>query len=105
MIYPYNGHHSYDRPTISYKAPEAIGVYYCGAINTAGNLVPYYIGRAMGEGVSISSRLLDHLRENNWPGVAHFGYCICTTQKEAEEFEKSEIQKFQPRYNTQGKSY
>lgn len=102
MIYDYSGHHGYDKWSVTSKAPDNIGVYYCGVLNFKG-LIPLYIGRAIGENVTIKSRLLDHVRDDNWPEVTHFGYQICTTVKEAEDLEASEIASWKPKYNKQGK--
>ena len=60
------------------------------------------VGRGVGDG-GIRGRLLNHLRNDYWPDVTHFGYCVCSTAKEAEDFEASEIKRLQPKYNTQGK--
>lgn len=105
MIYQYKGNYVYNKLSITQYASDGIGVYYCGYRNPSNNsLKPLYIGRAKGEGVSIKSRLLDHLRDDNWPDVNVFGYQECTTMKEAEDLEESEIKKYQPKYNTQLKS-
>lgn len=103
MIASYTGHYLFNGRSVSENAPNSIGVYYCGKLNENGNLVPLDIGRAKGENVSIRSRLSDHLRDDYWPDVTHFGYVICTTMKEAEEYEMSEIKKYKPKYNVQWK--
>ena len=104
MVHSYKGNFKYDKWSVPNNAPEEIGVYYCGYINTKGNLSALYVGRAVGIGVTIKSRLLDHLREDNWPDVTHFGYCICDTKREAEDFEREEIKRLKPKYNSQGKT-
>lgn len=103
MIYDYSGHYQYDRLSVGDKAPDSIGVYYCGYVDNRGMLIAHYVGRAVGFQVSLKSRLFDHLRDDNWSDVSHFGYRICTTQKEAEELESTEIQRLKPKYNEIGK--
>ncbi len=80
-----------------------MGVYYCGYVNAQNVLEVLYVGRALGIGVSVKSRLLDHFRDDNWPGVTHFGFHACTTWQEAENLEAAEIKRLQPKYNTLGK--
>jgi len=103
MVGTYQGHFSYNQLGILISAPQAQGVYYCGSLNNQNQLVPAYIGRAKGNGVTINSRLADHLRENKWVGVTHFGYVTCTTDQEAVAIEASEIAKWKPAYNIVGK--
>lgn len=102
MVYQYTGHYQYNSSSVTNNAPDKTGVYYCGHLNSEGSLIPDYIGRAMGEGVTIQSRLADHLREDYWPDATHFGYQICTTKSETEAHEAEEIAKYKPKYNTQG---
>lgn len=99
MIYAYAGHYPYTEQLININAPESIGVYYCGYVNNQNVLVTLYVGRAMGTGVTIRSRIQDHFRNDNWSDVSHFGYAICSTAKDAEDFEVSEIRRLQPKYN------
>jgi excinuclease UvrABC nuclease subunit len=101
MIYSYKGHYQYNKLSISNNAPDEIGVYYCGSLNKNGELIPYYIGRALGENVTIKSRLLDHFRHDYWSDVTYFGFQVCTTTKEVESFEKTQIEKYKPKYNKQ----
>ena len=101
MVRNYNGQYSYNRDTITNWNSDSIGVYYCGYILPNGNLSPFYIGRAVGQG-GIRARLLEHLLDDSWPDVTHFGYCICDTVSEAENLESQEILNFNPKYNTQG---
>ena len=98
---PYNGHFSYNGQSVRLNAPDKIGVYYCGYLNYSNQLIPLYIGRAIGIGVTLKSRLLDHLREDRWPDVTHFGYNVCLTKQEAESLERSEINEHKPKYNDQ----
>lgn len=105
MAYEYQGHYQYNKVSVNTNAPENMGVYYCGYVAANNILITHYVGRAKGDGVSIRSRLLDHLSQDNWPDVSRFGYRVCTTKKEAEDLEASEIQRIKPKYNTQGKSY
>ena len=103
MISQYFGHYPYDKSSVSNRAPDNIGVYYCGYINSSSNLTVHYVGRATGQYTSIKSRLLDHLRDDNWGDVTHFGYKTCSTASEAENLEAQEIQRLKPKYNTVGK--
>ena len=100
MIYDYPGHFPYSHTIVSGWNSNAIGVYYCGYVSPKG-LIPHYIGRATGDD-GIRGRLLDHLREDNWPEVTHFSYRQCSTEAEAIRFEAEEIARCQPKYNTQG---
>lgn len=102
MINNYSGHHIFNALSVSTHAPGLIGIYYCGYVNLSNALVTHYVGRAMGEGVTIRKRLQDHLSEG-WRDVTHFGFCVCTTQKEAEYFEKAEIARLNPKYNKIGR--
>ena len=102
MVQEYKGPYQYSEKVVSDWNSTAIGVYYCGYIGSNGKLTVLYVGKGVGDG-GIRSRLLDHLRYDRWPDVTHFGYCICNTAKEAEDFEASEIKRLQPKYNTQGK--
>ncbi|MCR4277386.1 MAG: hypothetical protein NUV87_04635 [Candidatus Roizmanbacteria bacterium] len=104
MIQPYKGHYQYNEKVISEWDSTAIGVYYCGYPLTNGNLSVLYVGKATSD-TGVRGRLLQHLSEDKWPDVSHFGYCVCSTSKEAEDFEASEIERLKPKYNTQGKSY
>lgn len=104
MIMAYSGNYPYNRSSVTISAPDNIGVYYCGSLNQNGGLGTMYIGRALGDGVTIKSRLIDHLVDK-WTDVTHFGYRICTTKKEAEDLETNEIQRLQPKYNKIGKGW
>ncbi len=97
------GPFSFDDSSISTYAPETIGIYYCGQLNTNNALIPHYIGRAKGDSTSIRSRLMDHLKGENWYDVSHFVYCVCQTAAEAETLEMIEIDQYKPKYNNQGK--
>lgn len=88
----------YNQTSARLSAPESSGVYYCGVLNQNGRLYPYYIGRALGEGVSIRSRLLDHMRVGEWPDVTHFQYVLLKTE-DVTDFEANEIVRFNPKYN------
>lgn len=103
MIQTYKGHYPYNKKVVSNWNSTAIGVYYFGYLNTNG-LYVLYVGKATGD-EGIRGRLLQHLREDEWPDVSHFGYCICSTSQEAEDFEASEIKRLKPKHNIQGKSY
>lgn len=97
----YNGHYNYDHGTVNGWQNNAIGIYYCGEITTNGNLTVHYVGKGTGDG-GIRARLLDHIRQDNWPDVRHFGYVLCSTAQEAINLEAAEIRRLQPKYNTQG---
>lgn len=98
MIGNYQGNYAYNSGSVSLFAPAVQGVYYCGLKDSNG-LTPFYIGRSE----NIQERLQDHLRNDYWPGVTHFGYRTCSTWSEMVELEASEINRYQPRYNTVGK--
>lgn len=102
MIQEYKGPYQYSEKIVSDWNSTAIGVYYCGYVSSNGKLTVLYVGKGVGDS-GVRGRLLDHLQEDHWPDVTHFGYCICSTAKEAEDFEVSEIKRLQPKYNTQGK--
>jgi len=88
MIGKYMGNYTYDKQFINLNAPENIGVYYMGTLNNNGSLGTLYVGRAKGNAVSIKSRLLDHINNNEWPDITHFGYVVCTSEAEVEDLEK-----------------
>lgn len=102
MIHDFKGPYTYSETVVSDWNFDAIGVYYCGTRTTDGKLTPLYIGKGTGEG-GIRSRLLDHLSEDNWLDVTHFGYHICDTTAEAEDYEMEEIDKYKPKCNKVGK--
>jgi len=101
MIHPFKASYAYDEEVVGDWESDAIGVYYCGAKTTDNKLTIYYIGRAIGEG-GIRARLLQHLQENKWYDVTHFGYHVCDTANEAINWEISEIARYSPKYNTIG---
>jgi len=83
MVKQYKGHYPYKEEHITLNAPASIGVYYCGAVLSNGNLLPHYVGKGAGER-GVWGRLLDHIRQElNLEGV--------------------EIKRFQPKYNIQRK--
>jgi hypothetical protein len=101
MVGPYKGQFPFNGDSVSKNAPDSIGVYYCGEINSENSLSPvHYVGMS---GESIGDRLQVHLRDNNWPDVSHFGYEECSTEQEAKEQEAKEIARLRPKYNDQGK--
>ena len=102
MIYQFKGPYSFDNATISGWNSTVIGVYYCGARTADGKLTVYYIGKSTADG-GIRGRLLQHLSERKWADVTHFGYETCDTISETERHESSEIARYKPKYNTQGK--
>lgn len=103
MIYDYRGNFQFEKNSIIQNALTEWGVYYCGYITSQGTLKPLYIGRAIGEDVTIRSRLLEHKSSKFWPDVTSFGFQVCTTKSEAEKLEQDQIKKFQPKYNQVGK--
>jgi excinuclease UvrABC nuclease subunit len=104
MVGLYNGNYQYNGKVIGEWNSTAAGVYYCGYHMDNGNLYVLYVGKATSN-QGIRGRLLQHLNEDKWPDVSHFGYCVCSTSEEAENFEASEIKRLKPKYNIQGKSY
>lgn len=101
MAYQYQGHYPYNPKVVQTWNSNSMGIYYCGYVLPNGNLCPLYIGQATGE-QGIRGRILQHLREDHWPSVTHFGYSICQSIHEAILLESSEISRLQPTYNTQG---
>lgn len=104
MVQPYKGHYKYNEKVVSDWDSAVIGVYYCGLVSQNGNLSAFYVGKGTGD-AGIRGRLLQHLSEDKWTDATHFGYCVCSSVKEAEDFEAAEIKRLQPKYNTQGKTY
>ena len=101
MIGQFNFPYFYNNNVVENWESSVIGVYYLGVLTTDNKLLIYYIGRAVGDD-GIRGRLLQHLSENKWNDVMHFGYHICDTPKEAMDFETKEISKYSPKYNKQG---
>lgn len=101
MVNQYQGHYTFSEEIVSNWNSTTMGVYYCGFLNEKG-LWPLYIGIGVGER-GMRGRLLDHLREDYWPDATHFGYHLCDTEKEAENWEREEIFRYKPKYNKQGK--
>jgi len=101
MIQEYKGPYQYSDKVVGDWDSDAIGVYYCGYLS-GGNLSVLYVGKSVGDG-GIRGRLLDHLRDDYWPDVTHFGYRVCGTVRETEDFEAREIARLNPKYNKQGK--
>ena len=100
MISNYQGHYFFNESSIINNAPQNIGVYYCGVLENNGNLGVFYVGRAKGENVTIRSRLLEHFNNDKWYDVTHFGFCLCSSEEEIENFEKLEIARLNtPKYN------
>ena len=102
MSHSFKGPYLFNNATISEWDSTAIGVYYCGVRNSEGKLILYYIGKSVADS-GIRGRLLQHLSENKWADVTHFGYEQCDTVAETEKHELEEIAKYKPKYNTQGK--
>ena len=102
MIQSYAGSYPYNKDSITRYASDKLGVYYVGYLK-GDNLVTMYVGRAAGNGVSIKSRLLNHLSQDYWPEVSSFGFSVCDTKTEAENLEAQEINRLKPPYNRTGK--
>lgn len=102
MIYPFKFPFPYTVETVENWDSVAIGVYYCGIINPQGLLVPFYIGKGTGD-KGMRGRLLDHLRDDYWPDVTHFGFHFCDYVHEADSHEAEEISIYKPKYNVIGK--
>jgi excinuclease UvrABC nuclease subunit len=100
MISVFKGNYKYNEKDVKLYAPDRQGVYYIGGWAADGFILIEYIGKAIGEGVSIKTKLLDHLSNNELKKLSHFAFRIITTEKEIEECEKSEIKVYSPRYNT-----
>lgn len=101
MVHPFQGPFSYTKNVIDNWNSSAIGVYYCGYKTADGKLIVLYIGKGCSNG-GIKCRLQDHLRDDYWPEVTHFGYHLCDTSFEADKHEIAEIALYKPRYNTIG---
>ena len=101
MIYKFESHFPYDYQTVSNWGSDAIGVYYLGVPTTDNKLTIYYIGRAVGDG-GMRERILQHLNEDKWRDVTHFGYHQCDTAAEAIDWEAEEIARYNPKYNKVG---
>ena len=102
MVQKYNGHYEYSSKIVDGWDSSAIGVYYCGYVNSNSVLVTHYVGKGTGDG-GVRKRLQDHLREDYWPDVTHFGFKLCDSAREAEVHEADEIVRLQPKYNKIGK--
>ena len=102
MIQSYCGHYKFNKDTVANWNSKAIGVYYCGYLLNNGDLFVLYVGKATSDN-GIRGRLLQHLDNDRWLDVSYFGYCQCSSQKEAEDFEAIEIKRWQPKYNILGK--
>lgn len=93
----------FDADGIASHAPDEPGVYYLLEYPWSEPRCVYlYVGRAKGVTTSIRSRLFDHRREGDIPGVTHFAYRTCSTASEAEALERSEITRLCPTHNSVG---
>lgn len=101
MVKNYQGPYQYQKSIVDNWNSSAIGVYYCGEIASNGNLIVHYVGKGCGDG-GIKCRLQDHLNEDSWPDVTHFGFCLCDYGSDADTHEMAEIRRLQPKYNTVG---
>ncbi len=101
MVGQYQGHYPYDKNSVDRSCPRNTGVYYCGIIENL-KLTPLYIGKASGI-YGLHGRLSDHLSENKWYDITHFGFVQCSSEAEALMHEANEIARFKPKYNVQGK--
>jgi len=100
---PFKGPYTYSKKIVEEWDSSSIGVYYIGTKTPENQLRIFYIGKAVSEG-GVRKRLLEHLSENKWNDATHFGYHFFEANdiKEIEEFEKTEITKYKPKYNTVG---
>ena len=99
MIQVYKGQFAYQKLFVQLSAPDKIGVYYMGLTDSNGIFHVLYVGKSASQNVGIRARLLAHISASEWPDITHFGYCICDTQYEADNFEVREIARLQPKYN------
>ncbi len=101
---PYKGLFPFDEGTVGgwEVGRSVIGVYYCWAVNVFGGRECEYVGRAVGD-AGIRGRLLQHLAEDKWQDVTHFGYTECANAIEAVLLETNEIARLKPKYNKIGK--
>ena len=97
MISQYQGPWAYNQASISTNAPDVKGVYYCGYISPKNTLATLYVGKS--EEDSIKNRLLNHLNQDNWTDVTHFGFKTGETNQEISNFEQQEIVRLNPKYN------
>lgn len=101
MISEFKGPYSYAEKIVREWNSSVPGVYYLGVKTPQNQMIIYYIGKAVAEG-GIRSRLLEHLSENKWDDVTHFGYHASQPLdvKAVNELEEEEIKKYSPKYNT-----
>lgn len=100
MIGEFKGPYTYSKQVISDWNNNQGGVYFLGVQTSEQKMTVYYVGKAFGtEG--IRGRLLQHINDNEWPDITHFGYETCSTEQEALDYEKSEIKRLNPRHNIQ----
>ena len=103
MVQGYKGNYVFSKEVVQGWNNDEGGVYYCGVVdNTGKSLTPHYIGKAFGGG-GIKARLLQHLSENKWRDITHFGYSVCSSENESLAFELQEIKRLNPKYNIHGK--
>jgi len=99
MIQAYKGQFAYQKLFVQLSTPEKIGVYYLGMINNNGVFQVLYVGKSTNQNGGIRARILEHIGLGEWPDITNFGYCICDTQTETENFEITEIKRLNPKYN------
>lgn len=97
MMSTYNGHFFYTKSGIEGSVSQKTGVYYCGVVRSDDMLSVFYVGKSN----DVKNRLLQHLNENKWQDVTHFGYKTCDSELEADGLEKTEINRLKPKYNDQ----
>lgn len=102
MMSDFKGVFSYTDDIVRNWNSDVCGVYYIGIKTPDNQLRVFYIGKAVSDG-GIRGRLLQHLSEKKWHDATHFGYHSFSpvNASEIEAFEKSEIIKYSPKYNTQ----
>lgn len=102
MVKTYQGPYTYRKDVVDNWNSDAIGVYYCGELSLDGKtLIVHYVGKGCGDG-GVRCRLQDHLNEDYWPDVTHFGFALCDFEHEASSYELSEIKRLKPKYNKVG---
>lgn len=98
MSQNYKGHYDYDKNIISDWNNTQGGIYYLLAKNIFGQFVILYVGKAFGK-EGIRQRLLQHIYNNEWSDITHFGYSVCSSEEEALYLEAGEIHRIKPKYN------
>lgn len=99
MAEDFKGAFPYNKSSVRASGPERIGVYYIGHYSAKREFVADYVGSSG----DIRTRLLQHLNQDDWRDVTHFGYRLCRSEQEALALEAAEIKRLKPKYNKLGK--